>query len=1158
MGNAGMHHAVAGRSSKSVKLLRPLRHRGMQSLGSAVALASIIAISTLTLANLLTTVYAQDSGCLLLSEIMILPHGEHPEQGQWIEIVNVCEDAVNLSGWSLVTEIGYHVVSGDLSVEPGAFIVLGSHEKLSQSQNVSVAYIFSKLRLTQQYGTLSLAMPDGTVADLVEWSTQNNSAPPADHSLERTGTSQKSAWRVAEAMWPGSNGNYGSPGRAYYDSPPVEAPTEAPFATTEAPLATTEAVITPDNPPATATPPPRVVPAIYISEILADPAAVADDQGEWLELYSGESVPVNLNGWLLRDDDNDAHRIESDLWIQPGEYIVLGRNTEVSSNGGVAVRYAYTSLTLANESDELCLYSPWGALADRLVWGDDSPYRIKSGASLERTGFDARGTWTTAQTQWPGSLGDRGSPGTAYTPAPTPTPEPVLPNAWSIGSATSPLVIEEVLADGQEDEFVVLLNRSDMQVDLTGWSVGDAETPGDGEGIYRLPSGYLLAPGQLFIIARNANSFASRWGFASHAEFEESDGSVTTLERISSLASGTFALNNSGDEVILWNPSMEIADAIAYGNSDPWDLQLTGRLPSLQNESYQCDNSVDWRYSDDLRHRYSYSAPNPGVVRALPAPTVREHPGLNDGLVALWGSLGTQSNFTSGGNRSPHVLSADAAADGYDFLAITDGGMLHTRDSVRPNSQIVILPAWQWPTGSDALAIVYADQQSQLSNWSDLRTWLQSTHTVAQARTIEPPAFGELAACSADALHANDYRSLLRAWQSNRRPMLPAGNATPGKDGYAGQLYTGLGVRSVDNAGVMEAIANRRGWATSSLDTWLTLRSDNGEWMGAASDRCGERTYHVHYGDRNQDAAGLTLWRNDEPVQQLDTAASGQTWTATIYVKPGDFVYASATQFDGDFAVTSPILISYSATGCETEANSLAPPQTSINVNDLDDDDDERVRDAIAVAVEQGQEDGPYGTVARAKLMGLEQFVEFRAQVTAPPGLFNSAIYVAEPAAAQQTIAGLGMQVYLLSGDFTPMEEGDWVLVKGELHSFHGEMELLADDPGQVWRIGEGKPILPLSVSAADVGESLEGRLVTFIGEVTGWRGDSFYICDPHFPDAEVQVTVRSSLDWKRPYVNPGEVWQITGIVSQFAKEHPWNGGYRVLARYKSDLVRVE
>ena len=68
--------------------------------------------------------------------------------------------------------------------------------------------------------------------------------------------------------------------------------------------------------------------------------------------------------------------------------------------------------------------------------------------------------------------------------------------------------------------------------------------------------------------------------------------------------------------------------------------------------------------------------------------------------------------------------------------------------------------------------------------------------------------------------------------------------------------------------------------------------------------------------------------------------------------------------------------------------------------------------------------------------------------------------------------------------------------------------------------------------------------------------GVSIFLADPAQPDAKpVMVTVRSSLGWRRPYVNKGERWQVTGIVSQSAAAAPWNGGYRVLVRYPSDLV---
>ena len=227
------------------------------------------------------------------------------------------------------------------------------------------------------------------------------------------------------------------------------------------------------------------------------------------------------------------------------------------------------------------------------------------------------------------------------------------------------------------------------------------------------------------------------------------------------------------------------------------------------------------------------------------------------------------------------------------------------------------------------------------------------------------------------------------------------------------------------------------------------------------------------------------------------------------------------------------------------------------------DSDGISVKETVALKVEQGEAPGAPGSLAVAKLMGLGAGVEFRAQVITPPELFNSAVYVAEPADSFSGVAGLGVQVYLRSGEFMPMAEGDWVLVRGQVESFRGEMEVAVDQPDRVWRYAEGVPLLPLPVRVCDIGESLESRLVTFEGVVTGWQGDSIYLCDPGAPEActpeaEVRVTVRSSLGWKRPYVNKGERWRVTGLVSQFAREHPWNGGYRVLVRYKGDLVRVE
>jgi hypothetical protein len=184
--------------------------------------------------------------------------------------------------------------------------------------------------------------------------------------------------------------------------------------------------------------------------------------------------------------------------------------------------------------------------------------------------------------------------------------------------------------------------------------------------------------------------------------------------------------------------------------------------------------------------------------------------------------------------------------------------------------------------------------------------------------------------------------------------------------------------------------------------------------------------------------------------------------------------------------------------------------------------------------------------------------VEIQAVVTAPPGLFNGSMYVADIAPDGMT-AGIGANVYLRRGDLPPLAEGDWVGLRGHWSTYRGEMELLLDGPEDVWQIRTGEPLRPLAVWPHRVCEAVEGRLVTFDGLVVGWQGDSLLLVDPAHPAAlPLRVTVRSSLSWQRPYVYRGEVWHVTGVVSQFARSAPWNGGYRILPRYPCDLVRIE
>ena len=96
-------------------------------------------------------------------------------------------------------------------------------------------------------------------------------------------------------------------------------------------------------------------PPLVINEIMQNPDAVGDDAGEWFEIYNPTGAAADINGWTIRDNDIDLHLIDNGgpLVIPAGGYIVLGNNTDSSTNGGVSVAYSYgDSFFLSRPEDQ--------------------------------------------------------------------------------------------------------------------------------------------------------------------------------------------------------------------------------------------------------------------------------------------------------------------------------------------------------------------------------------------------------------------------------------------------------------------------------------------------------------------------------------------------------------------------------------------------------------------------------------------------------------------------------------------------------------------------------------------------------------------------------------------------------------------------------------
>ncbi len=155
---------------------------------------------------------------------------------------------------------------------------------------------------------------------------------------------------------------------------------------------------------------------IVITEIMVNPEAVSDTNGEWVEIYNSTNRSLLLNGLILKDAGSNKHTLNSSsqLVMLPGAYWILAKNADSLTNGGVRVDYAYSSFTLANTEDQIILCLADESLIDQVVY--ESGWPVVSGASMElHPGFstslanDQVTNWHLAQTVF--GAGDLGSPG---------------------------------------------------------------------------------------------------------------------------------------------------------------------------------------------------------------------------------------------------------------------------------------------------------------------------------------------------------------------------------------------------------------------------------------------------------------------------------------------------------------------------------------------------------------------------------------------------------------------------------------------------------------------------------------------------------------------------------------------------------------------------
>ncbi|PIY78521.1 MAG: hypothetical protein COY82_02055, partial [Parcubacteria group bacterium CG_4_10_14_0_8_um_filter_35_7] len=111
-----------------------------------------------------------------------------------------------------------------------------------------------------------------------------------------------------------------------------------------------------------------------------------------------------------------------------------------------------------------------------------------------------------------------------------------------------------------------------------------------------------------------------------------------------------------------------------------------------------------------------------------------------------------------------------------------------------------------------------------------------------------------------------------------------------------------------------------------------------------------------------------------------------------------------------------------------------------------------------------------------------------------------------------------------------------------------GEARIKIKDKNDIKILGHKDPPKGHPVKIGQIGEELEGSLVSLEGEVIEKRGNSFYIDDG---SDEVRIYIKSSTNIGKLELKEGDRVKIQGILSEI------KSGYRILPRYKSDIEKI-
>ncbi len=394
---------------------------------------------------------------------------------------------------------------------------------------------------------------------------------------------------------------------------------------------------------------------VRINEIMANPAG-RDGDNEWVELINTGTAPLNLEGWQIGDGTYPDRHVFDEVIVPPQGSVVVYSGPSATEPGRIVASSGL--LGLANNSDEVVVRDPKGVVIDQVAYKaayDDISFNRDNDGGTDGD-FVLHDTLS----------GQDNSPGTQADGSPWPGNQGLMINE----------LFPNPTGTDAGNEFVEIVNAGTIAFDLDGWYLGDLTR--DDRHVF---GPLVLEPGESVVV------------------FDSGDHSA--IPNAINSSTGSLSLNNSNEEITLYNADGVPVDIVRYVSStdgqslnrgsdaDPSALlinhdQVTGAIGG-SSPGVRVDGSL-----------FTASAPNEQITinELLPNP---DGPDAGNEFVEIL-NTGTQTVDMTG-----WILS-DAIADRHVFDNVV----------LAPGDAVVV-----WDSGSHSGDIIATTGTLSLNNTGD-------------------------------------------------------------------------------------------------------------------------------------------------------------------------------------------------------------------------------------------------------------------------------------------------------------------------------------------------------------------------------------------------------------------------------------------------------